>query len=98
MRYIDIDISVVETLIREGLPRATEEEVGGLLERCGGRTLHSDNADLLRPFTPRDRERTRRERVETLVGCLLTGHRSGWYSNALNPRIRRMIEAAAARA
>ena len=93
-----IDIAAIETLIREGLPRATEEEVAGLVSRCACRALHPDNADLLRPFGPRDRERTRRERVETLVGCLLTGQQSGWFSNALNPQVRRTIEDAAARA
>ncbi|CAO4181459.1 hypothetical protein EEDFHM_03926 [Methylorubrum populi] len=93
-----VDIATVEALIREGLPRATEEEVADLVSRCAGRALHPDNADLLRPFGPRDRERTRRGRVETLVGCLLTGHRNGWYGNALNPQVRRTIEDAAARA
>ncbi|ACK82806.1 hypothetical protein [Methylorubrum extorquens] len=93
-----IDIAAIEALIREGLPRATEEEVAGLVSHCAGRTMHPDNADLVRPFGPRDRERTRRERVETLVGCLLTGQRNGWFSNALNPQVRRVIEDAGVRA
>lgn len=98
MRYTDIDIAVVETLIRDALPRATEEEAGALLERCGGRVLHPDNADLLRPFGPRDRESARVDRVGMLVGCLLTGHRNGWFACPISPTVRRLIEGAASRA
>ncbi|SFM41011.1 hypothetical protein [Methylobacterium pseudosasicola] len=93
-----IEISTVEALIREALPRATEEEVAFLLARCEGRSLHPDNADLLRPFTRRDDSETRVERIGMLVGCVLTGQRNGWHSSAIHPAVRRPVRDAAARA
>lgn len=98
MRYTDIDIAAFEILLRDALPRATEEEVRAIMERCNGRTLHPDNADLLRPFRPRDRESDRVDRVGMLVGCLLTGHRNGWLSSAIAPPDRKLVERPAARA
>jgi hypothetical protein len=92
-----VDIAAIEALVREALPRATEEEVAAIVALCEGRALHRDNADLLLPFHPRDRERTRVGRVETLVGCLVTGQRNGWYGNAIRPDLRRLIEGAAVR-
>lgn len=95
MRYTDI--AVVETLIRDALLRATEAEVAALMERCDGRTLHPDNADLLRPFGPRDRESNRVDRIGQLVGCLLTGHRNGWYSSHIRSADRRLVDTPASR-
>lgn len=92
-----IDIAVIEARVREGLSRATEDEVAFIIARCEGRALSRENAELARPFLPRDRERSRREGVEALIGCLLTGQRSGWFSNALNPQVRRIIVEAGAR-
>lgn len=93
-----IEISTVEALIREALPRATDEEVSFLIARCQGRSLHPDNADLLRPFTHREKADGRVERIGMLVGCLLTGQRNGWFSSLIHPHVRRPIRDAAARA
>ena len=97
MRYTDTDIAVVETLIRDAMPRATEAEVAAILERCGGRTLHPDTGGLLRPFGPRDRESNRVDRIGQLVGCLLTGHRNGWYSSDIRSADRRLVDTQANR-
>lgn len=92
-----IEISTVEALIREALPRATDEEVAFLIARCEGRSLHPDNDDLLRPFTARDRADSRVDRIGMLIGCVLTGQRNGWHSSAIHPAVRRPIQDAAAR-
>ncbi|MCJ2075421.1 hypothetical protein MKK68_07080 [Methylobacterium sp. E-016] len=92
-----IEILTVEALIREALPRATDEEVAFLIARCEWRSLHPDNADLLRPFTVRDRAESRVDRIGMLVGCLLTGQRNGWFSSLIHPHVRRPIADAAAR-
>lgn len=93
-----IEISAVEALIREALPRATDDEIAFLVARCEGRSLHPDNDDLLRPFTARDRAEGRVEQIGMLIGCVLTGHRNGWDSSAIHPAVRRPIRDAAARA
>lgn len=93
-----IEISTVEALIREALPRATDEEVTFLVARCEGRSIHPDNEDLLRAFTRRDKADDRVERIGMLVGCLLTGQRNGWFSSMIHPHVRRPIRDAAARA
>lgn len=93
-----IELSIPEALIREGLPRATDEEVAFLVGRFAGRSLPPDNADLLRPFTDRDTPRDRVLRVQLLLGCLLTGRRAGWSLGMVSRSVERIVEAAAARA
>lgn len=93
-----IDLSIVETLIREALPRATEEEIGQLVSRFGGRAFHPDNNDLLTPFGPRDTARTKLARVQTLIGCAMTGRRNGWALGDVSRTVERLVEDAAARA
>ena len=67
------------------------------MERCGGRTLHPDSVDLLRPFGPRDDESIRINRLGMLLGCLLTGHRNGWFSSLIAPPVRKFVTGPAAR-
>ena len=54
-----IELSTVEALFRNALPRATDEEVKFVMGRIAGRSFPPDNEDLLRPFTDRDTPRDR---------------------------------------
>ncbi|MGU3545760.1 hypothetical protein [Methylobacterium sp. A52T] len=93
-----IDISNFETMIREALPGATDEEVATLFGRLRGRVIHEDDTDLLRPFTERETPRDRVRRVQMAIGCLLTGRRNGWAIGPVSPTVTRIVEAAVARA
>lgn len=75
-----IDLSVPETLIREALPCATDEEVKFLVDRCAGRPFPRDNDDLLQPFTDRDTPRERVRRIKLLLACSTRGSRTAWAS------------------
>jgi len=93
-----IELNIPETLIRDALPRATDEEVAALVGRFAGRSFPPGNEDLLSPFTERDTPRDRVLRVQLLLGCLLTGRRAGWSYGFVSPTVERIVEAAAARA
>lgn len=93
-----IDIADIEALIREALPRATDEEVASLVGRLGGRAIRQDDADLLRSFTDRETPRDRLARIRAAIGCMLTGRRNGWALGMVSSQVERIVEAAAARA
>ncbi|BCM81578.1 hypothetical protein [Methylobacterium indicum] len=93
-----IELSIPEALIREALPRATDEEVAALVGRFAGRSFSPDNEDLLSPFTDRDTPRDRLARIRVVIGCILTGRRNGWVLGMVSPTVERIVEAAAARA
>lgn len=94
----EFDITVIEALIREALTLATDEVVASLVGRLGGRVIRPDDTDLLRPFTDRDTPRDRVGRLQTVLGCILTGRRNGWACGMVSAQVERIVEAAAARA
>ncbi len=94
----EIPLSQAETLIRDALPRATDEEVAFLVSRFAGRSFHIDHAELFRPFTDRETPQNRVRRIQRAIGCIVTGRFNGWDIGPVSLTVTRIVEAAVARA